>query len=146
MNDFIDAMSAALTGVTVVTTRGPIGRTVSAMCSVSASPALLLVAVRTDSPLRAAIARHGVFAVHVLGAGQRAVADAFAGRGGESDFSALDGAAAFFDCTVAGVQEAGTHTLFLGSVGAARRGEAPALGYSRRAYCHISEGQPVHVT
>jgi flavin reductase len=138
MTDFVNAMSAALTGVTVVTTAGPIGRTVSAMCSVSAEPALLLVAVRSTSPLRAAIARNGTFTVHVLGAGQSAVADAFAGRGGEPDFAALDDAAAHFDCDVAGLQSAGTHTVILGAVRAARHGDVPALGYSRRAYCHIS--------
>jgi len=146
MNDFLEAMSAALTGVTVVTTAGPIGRTVSAMCSVSADPPLLLVAVRSASPLRAAIARHGTFAVHVLGAGQSAVADAFAGRGGEPDFDALAGAAAFFACDVAALQPAGTHTVILGAVRVARPGDAPALGYSRRSYCHISVGDPVLTT
>ena len=39
-------MNAAVTGVTVVTTRpAPVGHTVSAMCSVSDEPPLLLVAI-----------------------------------------------------------------------------------------------------
>ena len=67
---FIDAMGRTATGVTVVGTDGPAGRlaqTVSAMCSVSADPETLLVCVHRKSPLNEAIARHGVFAVSVLG-------------------------------------------------------------------------------
>ena len=69
-------MGAAVTGVTVVTTTAagaPIGRTVSAMCSVSAEPPLLLVAIRTDSPLVAAIDARGAFAVNVLSDRQAAI-------------------------------------------------------------------------
>ena len=41
MSDFINAMGAAVTGVTTTAGRAPIGRTVGAMCSVSAEPPLL---------------------------------------------------------------------------------------------------------
>src|SRR4051812_1143680 len=82
---YIHAMGAAVTGVTVVTTTtpadGPIGRTVSAMCSVSAEPPLLLVSIRSQSPLATAIAERGAFAVNVLSGEQAALAESFAGRG-----------------------------------------------------------------
>jgi flavin reductase len=148
---FIHAMGAAVAGVTVVTTNHdgrPIGRTVSAMCSVSADPALLLVSIRTASPLLAAIAARAEFAVNVLSAGQAAIADAFAGRGerrytfGRRDWRSLaadtvpllHGAAARFTCRVATTHEAGTHTLVLGAVTRAERGSATPLAYTHRGY------------
>ena len=51
------------------------------MCSVSAEPPLLLVAIRTESPLVAAIEARGAFAVNVLSDGQAELAETFAGRG-----------------------------------------------------------------
>ena len=141
MSDFIHAMGAAVTGVTIVTTAGPIGRTISAMCSVSADPALLLVSIRSDSPLRAAIAGHGSFAVNVLSDRQSALADAFAGparRFSPGDWYGtpplLHGAAARFICDVERLDAAGTHTLVLGAVTHAERGCAPPLAYTLRGY------------
>jgi flavin reductase len=147
---FIRAMGAAITGVTVVTTNldgVPIGRTVSAMCSVSADPALLLVSIRTDSPLLAAIVARGDFAVNVLSARQAAIADAFAGHGERryafevpdwwplaAAVPLLRGAAAHFACRVETTHEAGTHTLILGAVTRAERGRATPLAYTHRGY------------
>src|SRR5436190_4986272 len=56
--EFVDAMSRAATGVTVVTSDGIAGRfgqTVSAMCSVSADPPTLLVCINRKSPICDAI-------------------------------------------------------------------------------------------
>jgi flavin reductase len=148
---FIHAMGGAVTGVTVVTTNLdglPIGRTVSAMCSVSADPALLLVSIRTDSPLLAAIDARGEFGVNVLSTLQAAIADAFAGRGerrysfGVRDWWPLAGgavpllrdAAARFVCRVETTRQAGTHTLVLGAVTRAERGRATPLAYTHRGY------------
>ena len=80
---FIEAMSRAATGVTIVTTDGPAGRfgqTVSAMCSVSADPPSLLVCIKTTSVIVNAIRGHRALGVNVLRADQRRVADTFAGR------------------------------------------------------------------
>src|SRR5262249_28390163 len=80
---FIEAMSRAATGVTVVATAGKSGRfgqTVSAMCSVSADPPLLLVCIKRKSACGEAIARHRVFSVNVLRADQQRVSQVFAGR------------------------------------------------------------------
>ena len=148
MSDFIHAMGAAVTGVTVVTTSiagEPIGRTVSAMCSVSAEPPLLLVAIRTGSPLVAAISARRAFAVNVLGDHQAGLAESFAAAphafherdwwpltGGAPPL--LHGAAARFVCDVATLTPAGTHTLVLGAVTRAERGTATPLAYTRRGY------------
>jgi flavin reductase (DIM6/NTAB) family NADH-FMN oxidoreductase RutF len=148
---FINAMGAAVTGVTVVTSiadGAPIGRTVSAMCSVSAEPPLLLVAIRTESPLVAAIRERGAFAVNVLSDRQAALAETFAGRGAaphefdERDWwplssgspPLLHGAAARFRCEVTSLTLAGTHSLILGAVTRAERGTWTPLAYTRRGY------------
>jgi flavin reductase len=149
---YINAMGAAVTGVTVVTTTtaagAPIGRTVSAMCSVSAEPPLLLVAIRTESPLVAAIQARGAFAVNVLSDCQAGLSEAFAGRGPAAHVfrtrdwwpltggapPLLHGAAARFSCDVATTTPAGTHTLVLGAVTHAERGVATPLAYTRRGY------------
>jgi flavin reductase (DIM6/NTAB) family NADH-FMN oxidoreductase RutF len=153
--DFLDAMAAAVTGVNVVTTDGTAGRlglTVSAMTSVSADPPLLLIGLRSCSPLAPALLANGVFGVSVLGADQAAVADTFAGRryhGKPYDFGAtgwdtgasgvplLRDAASRFECRVSGHLEAGTHTLVLGAVTAADESGRPALAYTRRRFAAL---------
>jgi flavin reductase len=149
---FLEAMREAVTGVTVVTTDGAHGRwgqTVSAMCSVSADPPLLLACVNRRSPLAVAIEANGVFCVNVLTAAQAAVADTFAGRpaaGTPFDFGCaaweraqtgaplLAGALVRFDCELSSCVDAGTHTIFIGSVVAADTSPGAPLIYTRRAY------------
>lgn len=85
------------------------------MASVSADPPLLLVCINRRSPIRTAIAEHGVFGVNVLRADQRRLAEIFAGRprsGAPYDSHAarwdvgvttsplLAGSVARFDCAV----------------------------------------------
>jgi flavin reductase len=151
--DFVDAMAAAVTGVTVVTTDGVAGRlglTVSAMVSVSADPPLLLVSVRRHSILVPALIANRVFGVNVLSASQTEVADTFAGRGrAPYDFAAsgwetgaagvplLRKAAARFECDVVKRIEAGSHTLLLGSVRTADRSGWPPLAYAERRYASM---------
>ena len=80
--NFIAAMGAAATGVSVVTTEGLAGRfglTVSAISSVSAEPPMLLACVNRKSPAVAAMDRNGRFAVNVLGFNNKDVAEVFAG-------------------------------------------------------------------
>src|SRR5436305_1069653 len=80
---FVRAMGGAATGVTVVATDGPGGRaaqTVSAMCSVSADPALVLVCLHGRSPVNDAIDTNRAFCVNVLATQHDHVADTFAGR------------------------------------------------------------------
>lgn len=149
---FVSAMGAAVTGVNVVTTEGAMGRlglTVSSMASVSAAPPMLLVCIDRRSPIVRAIQTHRVFAVNALGARQAAVAETFAGRpqaGEPYDFGVacwepggtgvplLVGAAARFECLVASVHDAGTHTIVVGDVMASDRSPLHALAYSRRTY------------
>jgi flavin reductase (DIM6/NTAB) family NADH-FMN oxidoreductase RutF len=152
--DFLTAMRAAVTGVSVVTTDGVggrLGRTVSALASVSAEPEMLLVCVARRSPLVEAIRANGVFGVSVLGEHQAAVAETFAGRtptrfdfgAGRWDAAAtgaplLAEAAARFDCVVASTVEAGSHTIVIGDVLAASAGAVAPLAYTDGDYAWIS--------
>jgi flavin reductase len=149
---FIEAMSRAATGVTIVTTEGSAGRfaqTVSAMCSVSADPPSLLVCIKTTSVIVNAIREHRALGVNVLRADQRRVADTFAGRstwGAPYDFEIarwdtletgaplLIGAVGRFDCRLDTVLEVGSHSVLFGDVVAADSAAGTPLLYARRSY------------
>jgi hypothetical protein len=79
---FRRALGQFATGVTVVTTRDaaghPLGLTVSAFCSVSLHPPLVLVCVDHRSEANAGMRESGLFAVNVLGEEQEAVSRRFA--------------------------------------------------------------------
>jgi flavin reductase (DIM6/NTAB) family NADH-FMN oxidoreductase RutF len=155
-DDFVRAMGAAATGVTVVTTAGVAGRfglTVSALSSVSAEPPLLLICVNRRNPSVAAITQNGRFAVNILGESQAEVARIFSGRpvrGTAYDFDrhgwvfgaegmpVLPGAAAHFECETETIHDAGTHRIFIGRVIAAERGSTPPLIYSSRSYGRLT--------
>lgn len=149
---YVEAMSKAVSGVTVVATNGEAGRfgqTVSSMCSVSADPPLVLVCLHEKSPLSSAISHHGYFSINVLRADQRRVADVFAGRprsGLSYDFDCaawdesvagsplLVGAVALFDCELESSQKAGTHWIFIGRVIESSSGPGTPLAYGQRGY------------
>lgn len=153
--DFIAAMGLAATGVSLVTTDGPLGRyglTVSAVSSVSAEPPLVLVCINRKSPAVAALDGNGLFAVNLLGAENRAYAETFSGRpraGRPFDFGNhtwLEGATglplvrdatAVFECETHQHVDAGTHRIFIGRVVAAHRGSAEPLVYCNRAFRRI---------
>jgi flavin reductase len=155
--NFIAAMGAAATGVSVVTTEGLAGRfglTVSAISSVSAEPPMLLACVNRKSPAVAAMDRNGRFAVNVLGFNNRDVAEIFAGRpkcGRPYDFDRhaweegstgqplLAGATASFECEIECSQDAGSHRIFIGRVVNARRNAAEPLIYCNRAFGRVAE-------
>ena len=150
--EFIDAMSVAVTGVNLITTDGRGGRygvTVSAMSSVSADPPMLLVCINRRSPARFAILSNRVFCVNVLSTRQRHLADSFAGKaehGNAYDFSIgqwnqtsidvprLADAASSFDCVLEHAYQAGSHTIFVGRVTAANEGKCSPLLYTKRSY------------
>ena len=82
---FRRALGQFATGVTVVTTRDaaghPLGLTVSAFCSVSLHPPLVLVCVDHRSEANAGMRESGLFAVNVLAEEQEDVSRRFAAPG-----------------------------------------------------------------
>ncbi len=152
MNAFINAMRRAVSGVSIVTTSGDLGRyglTVSSMTSVSAEPPMLLVCVNRSSVAHDAIAGNRRFAVNVLTARQQHLAATFAGSnayGPAYDFSddawtvsssglpELVNPAAVFECELETAVTAGTHSIFIGRVTRAFGAEETPLAYANREY------------
>ncbi|WKD32286.1 flavin reductase family protein [Streptomyces xanthophaeus] len=143
-------------GVCVVTAVGgdgrPSGLTISAVCSVSRTPPLLLICVDNGSRTLDAIRHAGAFAVNFLAAGQERLADHFAGKGADK-FAGVDwrpsehalGApllptaqvSAFAECRVRQEIAAGDHRVLLGEIeDAGVSGHAP-LVYHRRDYVRL---------
>lgn len=155
-----NAMSQFSGAVNIVTTNGKAGRrglTLTAGCSVSDNPAMLLIClqrVHTDNRM---FIENDVFAFNVLHAGQKHLAEAFSGRNqltmderfalGEWDELAtgapvLRDALASFDCRIISCQDQATHHVIFGEVQALRHHQseqghensAEALVYLNRAY------------
>lgn len=142
----IDDLRAALgqfaTGVAVVTTRAPGGRsvglTVNSFASVSLEPPLVLWSLsKRSSSLEAFSAARSV-AIHVLSADQEALArrfaspsaDRFAGIRrsiGPAGAPLLEGSVARFICTPHAQYEAGDHVVFILHVDRWERSEGSAL-------------------
>ncbi len=148
-----DAMARLAGHVQLVTTgEGATRRgvTITAACSVSDSPATVLVCLNATNPNNDIFLETGCFALHVLGAAQQPIADAFSGREGlsaEHRFAlgnwitlstgapVLAQAPAVFDCRLAQTEVVGTHRILIGAVEAVHLGEADAaLLYLNRAY------------
>jgi flavin reductase (NADH)/flavin reductase/chlorophenol-4-monooxygenase component 1 len=150
---FREALSKAVTAVTVVATGGThglAGVTCSAVASVSDTPPTVLVCINRRSFANEIIKANGVLSVNWLGADQIAVSQLFAGAGGvpmaerfaQHAWSALATGApcsrdalVALDCQVVEALEVGTHSVFLGRVVAASHADAGTpLLYCRRAY------------
>lgn len=132
--EFRSTVGAFATGVTVVTTRGEehaYGMTANAFSSVSLDPPLILVCVINPSEGAEHIARNGVFAVNILTVEQEPLSryfssrdrpkgrDAFADvphRFAASGSPILEGSAAFLDCRLHTMHEAGDHLIYIGEV------------------------------
>ena len=123
------AFGAYPTGVTVVTTMAggaPLGFTANSFTSVSIDPPLLLVCHGNAATSAPAFQGAEGFAVNVLAADQDALAMRFASRiddrFGGVDWSKgrggplLSGTAAWFDCAMHAVHDAGDHAILVGHV------------------------------
>lgn len=138
-------------GVTIVTTRDgsgqPLGLTVSAFCSVSLEPPLVLVCIDHRSEANRGLRESGRFAVSVLAEHQQEVSQRFAAPGPLKldGFAFLDGrrglplvpeALAHLECRVRSFHDEGDHAVWVGEVEAAAvRPGSPLLhhagGYRR---------------
>jgi flavin reductase (DIM6/NTAB) family NADH-FMN oxidoreductase RutF len=144
--------------VTVVTTAlegrrfGFMSNAVS--CIAFDTPTFLITVNRSGSS-RDPIDRSRTFAVNLLREDQRAIADRFAGFGGQKGESRFDGASwtalttgapiladalAAFDCRVTEAMEYGSQTLFFGQILNVALASTPAapLVYSNRRYVGIN--------
>lgn len=153
VSNFKQAAAMFPSGVAIVTSgHGDVvhGITVSAFSSLSLDPPQVLVCVARWSKLNQMVLSSNSFAVNILASDQAALSDFFAkpgrepvtsftdievphtiGRGGSP---LLDGAAAYFDCSVVMACESGDHSVFFGDVLAAgvAEGKQPLVYFDRR--------------
>jgi flavin reductase (DIM6/NTAB) family NADH-FMN oxidoreductase RutF len=150
--DFRQALAHFPAGVTIVTVRAGEkvhGLTVSAFASVSTEPPLVLVIIDQRHRASAMFEEPGaVFAVNILGQEQTELSNRFAWVKDEDRFAmgdwttaetgapVLRDALAWLDCTIHARYPAGTHTLYVGLVGASSvpSPDAPPLVYWNRGY------------
>lgn len=122
--------------------------TVSAFCSVSLEPPLVLACIAHSADMWRVLGTTDRFGISVLGAGQEAVSRRFAevpsnrfdGVGytrGDSGVALLDEAIAHLECHVVARHEAGDHTIVVGAVDAARPRDGQPLLYYRGGYTQM---------
>jgi flavin reductase (DIM6/NTAB) family NADH-FMN oxidoreductase RutF len=154
---FREVLATFPAGVVVVTAvdaeLNPAGLTVSAFCSVSATPTLVLVCVDRGSNTLPAIQQSGAFTVNILAGGRQELAMLFASKR-EDKFGGvawkaprlarggpvlLGDAAAYLVCKVDQAVEAGDHWVFIGeAVEAGIQEGHPPLLYHKRAFASLA--------
>jgi flavin reductase (DIM6/NTAB) family NADH-FMN oxidoreductase RutF len=149
------AMSSVCTPVSVVTafddTR-PHGTTVSAFCSLSLTPPMVLVALDEASALLQVLRGTSRFGLNVLSRSQDAIAGKFAVKGDDkfdavawecrSGVPHITGTACWFACDVERFVAGGDHVVIIGRVIETDHADLPPLTYHRRRFgTHASLAQ-----
>ena len=152
--EFRAALGMFATGVTIVTARTadgqPIGLTANSFNSVSLDPPLVLWSLSQAAASLPAFRAGSHYAINVLAAGQRDLAERFAFKGGDRwsgvGFAAgiggaplLEGAAATFECFNRSRYEEGDHVIFVGEVERCswRPGVAPLIFHGGRYFTEL---------
>lgn len=151
-----DAFGAFMTGVTVVTTFDPLdqpqGFTANSFSSVSLDPPLLLVSIDKRSANFDNFVQSSYFAINILAEQQKDVSDIFARKmsdrfsqvawhTGTAGTPLLGGSAAWFECAMHQVVDAGDHAILIGEVKQFAANAQPGLGYYRGGYLPLTRTQ-----
>ena len=130
-NEFRAALGRFASGVTVVTTRDasgkPHGITVSAFCSVSLEPPLVLVCIEKTTGSHDAFLESEFFVVNILAENHENLSNHFASsvpdkfdgvdyRDGIGEIPVLTQASVTLECRLVHAYEGGDHTIFVGLV------------------------------
>ncbi|MEP6587184.1 MAG: flavin reductase family protein [Polaromonas sp.] len=149
--EFRASLAMFATGVTIVTARTPagdlVGLTANSFNSVSLNPPLVLWSLSQAASSMAALSTGSHYAINILAADQKALAERFASRRedrwldvpfteGVCGAPLLTGAAATFECFNRSRYEEGDHVIFVGEVERCghRAGAAPLLFHGGRFY------------
>ena len=149
--DFRATLGMFATGVTIVTARtaagDPVGLTANSFNSVSLDPPLVLWSLAKAAGSMAAFANGRHYAINVLSADQRALAERFAARDvdrwqgvdfveGASGAPLLKGCVAIFECFNRSQYTEGDHVIFVGEVERCTRNSSasPLLYHGGRFY------------
>ncbi len=153
-DEFRAALSRFPSGVTVVTTKDADGIfhgiTVSAFCSLSLEPPLVLICIEKSAGSHDALAESKAFVVNILSSTQSALSEQFASllpnkfngvpfRAGFNEMPVLEGVVASLECSLRQISDGGDHTIFIGLVENASINEGFPLVYSRSSYWTITD-------
>ncbi len=151
--EFRTALSRFASGVTVVTTKNKDGKlfgiTVSAFCSVSLDPPLVLICIDKKTGSHHAFHEAGCFIVNFLREDQQDLSNHFASslddkfskvqhHINESGLPVLQDSLATLECKLIYSYEGGDHTIFVGEVEKTSVGEGNPLIYFRGQYRRIA--------
>jgi len=148
-NEFRHALGRFASGVTVVTTRDADGNlhgiTVSAFCSVSLEPPLILVCIDKNTGSHHALTQTDSFVVNLLNEDQQHISNRFASylpgkfetvkyRSGIDDLPILEDALANLECRLINSHPNGDHTIFVGQIERATVNDGKPLVYFHGNY------------
>jgi flavin reductase (DIM6/NTAB) family NADH-FMN oxidoreductase RutF len=151
-DDFRAALGRFASGITVVTARDREGRdhgmTVSAFCSASLEPPLVLVCIGHEASMYELLCQVETIGISVLSAAQEPLSRRFAdpdshnfdGVGftrGESDVALLEDALAHLECRIIERHEAGDHTIMACAVERTEVFSERPLLYYRGGYAQL---------
>ena len=140
-------------GIAIITARDgdrDVGMTVSAFCSVSLTPPLVLVCVDRSASMHELLLRHPKLGISIVGAEHEAHSRRFAERNeprrfdgfpftrGKSMVMLLDNAMAQLECQLVRHHEEGDHTIFIAEVERGALGEGRPLLYFRGSYAQLA--------
>ena len=153
-DEFRNALSRFPSGVNVVTTKDaagkPHGLTVSAFCSVSLAPPLVLICIEGTTDSHAAFAESEVFVVNVLRDSQQYLSEQFAApaedkfeavefRSGIDGVPVLIDALANIECRLKHIYGGGDHTIYVGEVETVTINEGSPLLYFHHDYAGVKQ-------
>ena len=153
-DEFRAALGQFTTGVTIVTAvdaQGKrVGLTANSFNSVSLSPPLVLWSLGRHSSSMAGFVSATSYAINVLAADQRILAERFASKGidrfdgvrwraGLTGAPLIEGAVATFECTHRSQHDEGDHVIFVGQVEHCNRrvGAAPLVYHGGRFFTDL---------
>ncbi|MDE2615289.1 MAG: flavin reductase family protein [Burkholderiales bacterium] len=152
--EFRAALGMFATGVTIVTARSAdgtlVGLTANSFNSVSLSPPLVLWSLARRAGSMPAFRAGSHYAINILAAEQRALAERFASKVGDrfagvawqegtAGAPLIEGAAAVFECFNRSRYEEGDHVIFVGEVERCthRAGAQPLIFHGGRYYTEL---------
>ncbi len=151
-NEFRHALGRFASGVTVVTTKDSGGRlhgiTVSAFCSVSLEPPLILVCIEKNTGSHYAFEQSDSFVVNLLREDQQYLSDRFASSlpdkfaevkyySGIDDLPVLEDVLANLECRLVNSHASGDHTIYVGEIEKATINDGKPLVYWHGNYREI---------
>jgi flavin reductase (DIM6/NTAB) family NADH-FMN oxidoreductase RutF len=150
---FRQALAAVAAPVAVVTSFDgdrPHGTTVSAFCSLSLDPPLVLVSLDRDSDLLRMVRQSRRYGINVLAHDQEDLATRFARKGvdkfddvawsPDTDLPRMQGTASWFACRLHDLIDGGDHVIAVGFVEHAEASPAHPLLYRQRAFGTLARG------